>query len=171
MSATTTINKSKSKLSLSRLILEKISQCSSAMLEAFFPANYPETYIWRKLLGLDSNYKFSKDAFSSILSRLQKQGLIKRRGSRKKSLWAITPKGRNFLQINERREKENKIQEDGIIRVVCFDIPEKERRKRNIIRENLKNNHYIQLQQSVWVGKSPLTEDFLKLIYKLKINR
>jgi len=48
------------------------------------------------------------------------------------------------------------------MRIVCFDIPEKERKKRRWIREELLSLEYQPLQKSVWVGFAPLPEDFFE---------
>ena len=153
-------------LNLTKLILQKIAEHGVVSLGAFFPKKYPECQIWRELLGLDSKYKFSKNSFSAILTRLQRQGLIERNGSKKNSIWKITLKGKKHLDENK---KNKKIKEDGIIRLVCFDIAEKERKKRGIIREHLISNNYTQLQKSVWLGKTPLPKNFLHTLRELNI--
>src|SRR3989344_3398073 len=83
---------------LSRLILECIDDLGEIMLEGFFPAKYPEARIWRTLLGLDENYHFRRETFSTLLSRLRAQGLVERSGGRKQGCWRITAGGREYLR-------------------------------------------------------------------------
>lgn len=56
---------------------------------------------------------------------------------------------------------------DGITRLVIFDIPEQERKKRDSIRLELVAAGFKQLQKSVWVGDRPLPRDFLELLDNL----
>ncbi|MEK7149352.1 MAG: hypothetical protein AAB796_03050 [Patescibacteria group bacterium] len=142
--------------SLRNLILKKVFEIGQGMLDGFFPAKYPEARMWRGILGLDEKYVFSKRTFSSILSKLRKEGLVERIGARKESLWTITQKGKNYIQ-NSISPKH-----DGITRIIIFDIPEKERKKRRWLRENLLGLEYRQLQKSVWIGDAPLSEKFYK---------
>ena len=60
--------------------------------------------------------------------------------------------------------------EDGIIRLVMFDIPETERRKRNLVRLELVACGYRQLQKSVWSGDRPLPEKFIKSLDTLRLK-
>lgn len=60
---------------------------------------------------------------------------------------------------------------DGIIRIVTFDIPERERKKRAVLRECLKMIGFRPLQKSVWMGGAPLPEDLLKYLHERGIFR
>lgn len=154
-------------MQLRRLILEKIFELGDVVLDSFFPAKYPEARLWRDLLDAGPSYKFSKPTFSSILSQLRKEGFVARKNSRKYAIWAITAKGADFLERNKGKNismavKIRKPVKDGIMRIVSFDIPEKQRKKRRWIREELLGLGYKCLQKSVWVGFSPLPEDFFE---------
>ena len=142
---------------LKDIILKKITEIGEGMLDGFFPAKYPEARMWRNILGLDKKYVFSKKNFSSIISKLKKDGLIESKGSKKRFLWSITKKGKKYLERKDTLPKH-----DGITRIVIFDIPERERKKRRWLRENLLELEYRQLQKSVWIGDAPLSEKFYK---------
>ena len=129
------------------------------MLDGFFPAKYPEARLWRSLLKRESSYEFSKPTFSVILSQLKKEGFVASINSRKKAMWCITEKGLKRVRSSQGQTKKH---EDGITRIVSFDIPEKHRKKRRWIREELLGLGYKPLQKSVWVGFSPLPEDFFE---------
>ncbi len=47
------------------------------------------------------------------------------------------------------------------MKIVLFDIPEKESAQRAWLREVLKNLKFTMLQKSVWVGNSSLPEEFM----------
>lgn len=143
-------------MELQRLILEKVAELGEVVLDGFFPAQYPEARLWRQLLGKDASYKFSRPTFSTILSNLREDGFIDRRGPRKRSVWIITNKG---LREIKKKSPEAPVK-DGIPRIVSFDIPEKERKKRRWIREALFEHGYQSLQKSVWIGFSPFPENF-----------
>lgn len=51
---------------------------------------------------------------------------------------------------------------DGITRLLMFDIPEDERKKRDRLRVQLIAVGFKPLQKSVWIGGCPLPEDLLK---------
>jgi DNA-binding transcriptional regulator PaaX len=146
-------------MELKRLILEKIEEFGEVMLDGFFPAKYPEARLWRELLGGRRSYKFSRPTFSAILSQLRSEGFIERKGTKKKAVWSIT---KNGLRKLHEEQQEVHIQKDGIPRIVSFDIPEPERKKRRWIREALFERGYKPLQKSVWIGFSPLPKNFFE---------
>ncbi len=112
----------------------------------------------------------SRQQFYSLLNNLKNQGLIEKRktGNKKDSIWKITKKGleklkltkenKNFSKskINYKKEKDDKI------KVVIFDIPEKERHKRAWLRFALVALGFSLLQQSVWIGKNKISEQFMR---------
>lgn len=145
---------------LRHIILEKLAELGEGMLDAFFPAHYPEARLWRELLGAKRSYRFSRPVFSSILSQLRKDGFVERRGAKSKAIWRTTTKGRRLLSTIASQPKRPAI--DGIMRIVSFDIPERERKKRRWVREILLECGYRPLQKSVWIGYAPLPEDFFE---------
>lgn len=143
---------------VTKFILEKLAEASELALEAMFPRNRAEGRLWRKIFGLPTHYEFSKDNFSATLSRLKNQGLVDRLGSRKYAKWRLTIKGQDKLGSF----KISLLKPDGIPRLVMYDIPEKERKKRDLLRSELAAYNYQQLQRSVWLGYSPLPEKFIQ---------
>ena len=53
--------------------------------------------------------------------------------------------------------------------IVTFDIPEKEKKKREWLRNALKNLGFTMLHQSVWMGEEILPAEFIEDLRKLKI--
>ncbi len=152
---------------LSRLILEKISEFGEVAISSFFPAKYPEARLWRSLLGLDSTYQFRRETFSALLCRLRAQGLIQRKGTPRSGRWSITERGEQVLSIIRTPALPRA---DGIRRLVIFDIPERERKKRDAIRLDLLAAGFRQLQKSVWHAERPLPDDFLELLDALNVR-
>jgi DNA-binding transcriptional regulator PaaX len=57
----------------------------------------------------------------------------------------------------------------GELKVIDFDIPELERRKRDWLRVSLMNLGFEMLQKSVWVGNTDLPEEFILSLNNLEI--
>ena len=157
------------KSSLTQIVLDKLYQIGELTLEGLLPNNRTEARIWRKALGLHDKYEFSPRTFSVILSRLKSQGLVDKNGNNRKSIWSITKKGENSI-LNIDIIKSSLPKEDGIARLVMFDIPENERNKRNLVRLELVACGFKQLQRSVWIGYRPLPEKFIKSLDDLKLR-
>lgn len=155
------------KVSLTQLILEKLNETGSLMLDAILPRNRVEGRMWRQLLGLSSSHDFSPSTFSTILTRLKQQGLVVKSGNHRRSVWALTKKGKKVLLQSSLLEMPKP---DGVPRLVMFDIPEKERSKRRWLRIELLAYNFKSLQKSVWLGFNPLPEKFIKSIYDLKLQ-
>lgn len=155
------------KPTISTLILKKLGEIGYGTIDAFFPAKYPEAGVWRQILGLDKTYKFSKQTFHSILWRLQKQKLVERdiKG------WNITELGRKLIGKVKYSPQAVLPKEDGIIRLVIFDIPERERKKRVWLRLELIACGFKILQKSVWMGYRPLSRAFLESLEDLGLRK
>lgn len=151
-------------LTLTRLILEKLSEAGEAAIESFFPASYPEARFWRQLLGYDRRHRFKRETFSVLLSRLRASGLVARVGARRDGRWQATPRGEKYLRQAARPAS------DGVRRIVIFDIPERERRKRDALRIELVAAGFAPLQKSVWCGERPLPPDFIELVDALQLR-
>lgn len=159
-------------ITLTQLILEKLLEFGEVMLDAFFPAKYPEARLWRNILGLDASYEFSPRTFSAILSRLRRQGLVSRRGTHRRASWSLTPQGKAAVAAPHDRDPFAELPpRDRVPRLVVFDIPERERAKRDAIRRELLACDYRPLQRSVWIGYRPLPEDFLELLDALDLQK
>jgi DNA-binding transcriptional regulator PaaX len=83
----------------------------------------------------------------------------------KKTIWSITRKGLEKLKILKKKNRKtlinySKEKSDKLI-IVIFDVPEKERHKRNWLRSVLASLDFKFLQQSVWIGKTKIPKEFL----------
>ncbi len=126
----------------------------------------------KKSLNYSEKRKRSCQNFYNLISYLQKQGLVDKHKnkSNRNSYWVITKKGKEKLKnLNQRTNKDApllpktnyKIEKDKSFNIVIFDIPEKERRKRDWLRFRLQNLKFRQLQKSVWIGNIKLPTEFL----------
>ena len=162
--------------SLPKAILEFLAGVGYAVLDGFLPPNYPEAKLARMLLGMGGRRRSraaAKQTLSVALSRLKQQKLVSRTGSKKYTRWKITSAGKKTLLQTKPREKYlyHLAPEDGIVRIVTFDIPEKIRGKRDWLREQLFACGYRLLQRSVFTGTRPLPDAFIKRVDEMKIGK
>lgn len=100
--------------------------------------------------------------FYTLLNKLKNQGFIKKKQSKDGSLWNITKRGFEKLGlINKKKKPEYDSIKDNKVKIITFDIPERERWKRAWLREALTAQEFSMLHQSVWIGKNKIPEQFL----------
>jgi len=102
----------------------------------------------------------------TTLYRLRKRGLVEG----KDGLWKLTKRGiiytSNKLNFHQNYEIKSNSPKNMII---SFDIPEKQKNKRNWLRAELINLGFSLLHKSVWFGPAPLPEEFTKSIKELNL--
>src|SRR3989344_1739666 len=113
--------------------------------------------------NLDPN-GLKKSSVSEAIRRLREKGYIEKELSEGKTILKLTRLGNEFL--SERKDTEW----DGKYRIVIWDIPEKNRRVRDLFRRRLKQWGFAQWQGSVWVSKKNVTGKLRKLISQLDMN-
>lgn len=127
--------------------------------------------IWSK----KSVGKEKKQNFYDFLYRLRKDGLVIEPKKGQGCFIKITSKGKEILEDLRLKKAsalpsaEYKAENDNLLKIIIFDIPEKERRKRDWLRSALKNLEFNMLQKSVWAGKIKLPQEFLADLNKLNI--
>ncbi|PIZ00426.1 hypothetical protein COY62_02625 [bacterium (Candidatus Howlettbacteria) CG_4_10_14_0_8_um_filter_40_9] len=112
--------------------------------------------------------KLSNTSFETIKNtfyRAKKQGYLQ---SVENQNLIITNKGK--VKLFKHIKKKNTEKWDGFFRILFFDVPEKERRKRDLLRGRLAELGFVQYQLSAWVCPYDRTEeiDLLILEYKLE---
>lgn len=148
--------------SIGHAALEILAGLGEATLEGFFPRKYSYARIWRPLLGLERSRKITRKTISTVLWRLQREGLVMRTGAKRNAKWRLTSAGK--IRLEDAEEDRKSHISDGITRLVIFDIPERERRKRDMVRAELISCDFDQLQKSVWMGEHPLPKHFITLL-------
>ncbi len=121
-------------------------------------------------------YPIKKQTLHELLYKLRKDGLVERKKKSGKIVLTITEKGKGALKKLQTRLKFSlpKIvyskKPDIGVKIVIFDIPESERRKRGWIRSALRHFNFKMLQQSVWIGKLKLPNEFIDDLRKLNLQ-
>ncbi|MCX6756149.1 MAG: CRISPR-associated endonuclease Cas2 [Candidatus Nomurabacteria bacterium] len=121
-------------------------------------------------LGLPDFEYYKHQTLASRCSGLKSKGYIKELNG----LYFITQEGEKFLKSKDKSifkkfsiEKTDKDPKDLLI---IYDIPDNQTSARNWFRRELRQFHFIMIQRSVWVGPSPLPEDFKKYVKEIKLN-
>lgn len=103
-----------------------------------------------------------------LISKLQKDGLIERAGD----LRSLTKKGLqklNLLKEKFLRKKSYQKQNDDILKLISYDIPEKLRKHRDWFREVLRSLGFRKLHSSLWIGKVKLPADLITDLKNYKL--
>ena len=115
-----------------------------------------------------TDLKRRQQDFYNIVYQLQRQGFIKKTKDRKLLLTIL---GREkYKKIQSRLPgRRYEPQTDNNVKVVIFDIPERERHKREWLRYQLGDLGFKMIQKSVWIGKKKLPQEFMEDIRSLKL--
>ena len=114
----------------------------------------------------------NRHQFHQTVQYLKRQGLVVKSEKTHDIKWVLTKRG------NERLLAYHKSRADpfssshirflapqgGGMTIISFDIPEKERRKRDWIRRCLVEMDFKPLQKSVWVARGGVHEDFMRAL-------
>lgn len=101
----------------------------------------------------------SQGSFSSTMSRLKKKRFV----DIKSGKWILTKTGKKYFE--SKRKLSLKFASPFVLNapknlLLMFDVPESKRAGRNWLRWHLREFQYHMIQQSVWVGPSPLPKKF-----------
>lgn len=104
--------------------------------------------------------------YYNMLYKLKLRGAIKISKQDQEVVASLTPHGLlEVLLIKAHAKRKNQEQWDGKWRMVIFDIPERNRDRRNLLRDLLTENGFYRLQESVFVHPYSLQRaviDYLK---------
>lgn len=95
--------------------------------------------------------------------KLVKDGFLKINIKNGKQFLSLTKKGEQKLSYYKIIQKKKNDKWDGKWRVVIFDVWENTRSKRNLLRDEIKDFGFIQLQRSVWIYPYECA-DFIELL-------
>ena len=154
-------------------ILIKLLEAGATSAEIFLNPSYhndPHVNLWdsaesRKII-VKSKKKPKITAIRQSLWRLRRQGFVEKRQGK----FILTKKGLQLMRYVLNRKKCTSKKWDGRYRIVIFDIPEKESKKRSWLRQELYLLSYQKLQKSVFIGKHPLPADLIKDIKTAKMG-
>lgn len=153
-------------------VLKEGSLATLELLDLFFGAHQRS---YKSALGIVDYKRIKKQTqreieleemqvFYTLLNKLKRERLVVKKQSKMGSLWNITKWGiqkLNFLQKQNQKQLKYPIESEKKFKIIAFDIPETEKRKRAWLRGALKFLDFKMLQKSVWIGKNKLPEDFL----------
>ncbi len=112
-----------------------------------------------------------KAGFSLTFRKLKEKDLIQFQNRDGCLTASLTKKGEKFVEENifEKAEQQSPKKWDGKWRVVIFDIPEKRRVARTMLRSRLKKYGFRQVQASVWAYPFPCESivTLIKTYFKL----
>ncbi len=117
------------------------NQQTIAILEAVLQNPGVCTRELYKTLGIRQPYK---DFYNNIY-RLVEQDFLDRKENNKGIVLALSAEGQKILG-------RIKPQRDGVWKLVIFDIPEKQKKVRSVLRAKLKQLHFQKWQNSIWVS-------------------
>ncbi len=110
-----------------------------------------------------------------LLSALKRDGLIEERPNKLGRVFVITRGGIEKLAALRKRKKNMlpsvsyEVAKGDAISIVTFDVPERERRKRDWLRAVLRRLDFTPVQKSVWMGKVKIPREFLDDLRTLRL--
>ena len=126
----------------------------------------PET----RLMRYETRRKMGKRKFSQLIYRLKKSGFIRAPDWDPKAGIIVTQKGMEKIFRAKLKLQEKKRREDKKWEMVVFDIEEKKRKARNIVRYYLKTLGYKKFQQSIWISPFDVLKETQALIRKYDLE-
>jgi predicted transcriptional regulator len=171
-----------------KLILEYIKESARTIDDLFYIFCLPYGTSYSKmhqLLGKRDHKKIlkvsnqqkqkAKIRFNDFVYHLKKDNLIYNTNRNNNKSFQLTLKGERALEeFNSYKTKwpsysGYESEKDKTLKILIFDIPEKERRKRDWLRCALKNMKFEMLQKSVWAGKRGLPKEFIDDLKRMNI--
>ncbi|MEI6580723.1 MAG: hypothetical protein WCO07_00955 [bacterium] len=123
------------------------------------------TSIRRKILWerVQNRRKISNHVFNQSVYRLKKRGIVQNKNDE----LFLSEQGKTFFsnpykKIIKKPERTKKV-------MIIFDIPEKKRKVRVWLRQQIKDWDFKMIQKSVWIGYGPLPEEFKERLKVLKV--
>lgn len=147
-----------------------------ALLADGFALGFVKDRDERKKILKDANeiwYSMDQKALKQLLQRAKLYGYIQKvKGKNNIEKINLTPGGRNYalkskfynLKLTPRKKWDKKW------RMVLFDVPETEKKKRDALRRKLKNLGYLEFQKSVFIYPYPCENEINFVINFLDIT-
>jgi len=141
----------------------------SEILEELWNTEYNYKGVRVNIFGIPRFKKYKEGSVRNTINRLEKKGLIEKELSgivlSKYGKEYVKKKFDSLKQFDrpEGLSKERKL-------LVMFDVPTERKGEREWLRWHLKKFGYIMIQQSVWVGPSPLPKEFNEYLKEIRLN-
>jgi DNA-binding transcriptional regulator PaaX len=121
------------------------------------------------MFGIPAIFPYKKQSINNTIYKLSKDGYI----SKGDNYIHLLPKGRKYVENKKVRfltfDSPYKKESPKNL-LVMFDIPEVKKAEREWFRFHLRQFNYEMIQKSVWVGPSPLPENFWDYIKEIKLQ-
>lgn len=114
------------------------------------------------------DYPLKKASIAVALKRLREQGFIDLDDYNNRLTLKLTDQGKSEAILRKVLRDETW---DGKWRIAIFDIPEKHRKARNILRSKLKTWGFVPWQKSVWASKKNITDILRGFIKQVGIEK
>lgn len=152
------------KANLKKIILETVTFVGIIS----FAALLPNVFMAMKRLGL-LTHKRQEETIKRTRGNLIKRGLLEYKNNHLE----ITQKGQVYLlkNISPFKDRDKKQKWDNKWRILIFDIPQKRKRDRELIRRALISIGFMLLQKSVWIYPYDCEDLVALLKANLKIGR
>lgn len=125
------------------------------------------------LPGLETPHQYlrriNRATYYGVVTRLEKQGLVKKERQGRKNKIVLTEKGKKYVFNNEPVSVEAR--KDGLSTVIIFDIPEYLKRERKFFRRKLLQYKFTSIQKSVLISPYKYPRVLLKTEKELGINK
>ena len=121
------------------------------------------------IFGLPVFHRHKRNSIKVALSRLEKKKYITWVGS----TWKLTETGKKYWKKRPARLQlfsSTFPKESPKNLLLIFDIPEVRKAEREWFRFHLRKFNYAMIQKSVWVGPSPLSQEFLDYLKHIKLS-
>ena len=112
-----------------------------------------------------------------MLGHLKRQGLISKQKRKGATSWKITGDGlRKVRKLRQKASRTAKLSQFRSIsgestKIVTFDVPERDRKKRAWLRSTLLSMGFSLLHKSVWMGKKEMPREFFFELHRRKLLR
>jgi len=131
--------------------------------QAFFPEFYQLQRKYQR--------EITRQQFNRLIYYLKRKGYIKIKNLEEKQGVLFTKKGAEKILKLKFKQKEKKRRPDGKWQMIIFDIPEKKRYLRDLLREHLVFLGYKLFQQSVWVCPYDTFEETKEFLRRYSLDR
>ena len=150
-------------------LIEKMDKIS----EPFIPPRtmkevlYPDAYKLQRLY----ERKNAKRRFNQFIDYLKKKGYIKIKNLEQKQGILLTKKGADKALKVKFKTMHKKRRSDGKWQMVIFDIPERKRHLRDLLREHLHFLGYKMFQKSIWVCPYDVLKETEAILREYSLDR
>jgi DNA-binding transcriptional regulator PaaX len=122
------------------------------------------------IFGIPRFKKYKDGSIRNTIDRLKRKGIIEKELSGiVLSKYGKEYAKRKFDSLKQFDPPEHMSKDKNLL--VMFDVPTEKKGEREWLRWHLKKFGYIMIQQSVWVGPSPLPKEFSIYVKSIKLDK